>query len=276
MKNFTEKMKPLIMKPIIFHDISIEILDVLRANHSNDWVTSSHHHPWFEFNYVNSGSLYTTIEDTEFLVESGMSYLISPGFTHSHRHNQFAGDDGVCIRWQFQKACDTNIYFKEVTGAFNMPHKHPFVSNIEKVTLNDNYLCNQTAFLTWIINLYADLAENTYLPENAGENNISYQVILYLSEYYNKKISVREISNALNISYRNLSRIFKKETGITIIEKLNEIRVNHAKKLLIGSNAPIYQIAENVGFENEYYFSNTFKQYAYSSPLQFRKLMRDT
>ena len=112
MKNCIEKMKPLIMKPIIFHDISIELLDVLQANHPVDWEVNPHHHPWFEFNYVLDGSLFTTIDNTEFLVESGMSYLIPPGFTHSHRHHKFTGDNGICLRWQFHKACDTNMYFK--------------------------------------------------------------------------------------------------------------------------------------------------------------------
>lgn len=92
-----------------------------------------------------------------------------------------------------------------------------------------------------------------------------------MSEYYANEIHVMELANLVNVSYRSLARSFKQATGMTIIKKLNDIRIHEAQKLLRNTEKPIRQIAVEVGFENEYYFSRIFSHRTCITPSEFRK-----
>ena len=128
----------------------------------------------------------------------------------------------------------------------------------------------QSALISWIFSMY-DLWHEEEFVYKKNPSNLCAQVMLYLNEYYTNKIYVQDIAKALNVSYRNLARSFKKEFNVGIIEKLNEIRINKAKKLLISTDYTMSEIAELVGFENEFYFSTAFKKYAYVTPSAFRR-----
>ena len=70
---------------------------------------------------------------------------------------------------------------------------------------------------------------------------------------------------------RIFARIFKKETGKTLSDELNEIRIQHAKKLLASTALSINEISKMIGYENECYFSAVFKRYTDTTPSEFRK-----
>jgi len=89
-----------------------------------------------------------------------------------------------------------------------------------------------------------------------------------------RDIKVQELADALHMSYRNLSRRFKQQTGLSLIEKLSDIRIARAKKLLLDTDLTLREIAAATGFDNEFYFSNQFHRYALTSPGQFRKSVK--
>lgn len=94
---------------------------------------------------------------------------------------------------------------------------------------------------------------------------------MYLNEYYQTKISEQELAEALNVSYRSMARKFKAETGLTVSEKLAEIRLNHAKRSLLSTRLPLYDIAVSCGYDNEFYFSKKFKQKEKLTPSEYRR-----
>ena len=100
------------------------------------------------------------------------------------------------------------------------------------------------------------------------------QALLYLSQYYAQSIRVDEVAHSLNVSYRHLARIFKSVTGQTVIQKLNAIRLEEARRLLAETNMPVGEIGKQVGFTNEYYFSAIFKQVIATTPTQYRAMMK--
>ena len=78
----------------------------------------------------------------------------------------------------------------------------------------------------------------------------------------------------MNTSYRTLSRKFTAETGMSISDKLTEIRLEKAKELLISTKLSMYDIASLSGYENEFYFSRIFKQKEKISPKAYRSLYK--
>ncbi len=264
LKEFIDKLSVILMRDFEFNGIEISVNYAARAKHSKSWVISSHYHPWYEFNYVSKGSLYTTLNGNEFLITAGSSYIIPPGITHSHRHNG-TGDDGICIRF-----CLNTPQENAISETLSKPHAMPFKSNIEKLNLSGGIYSTQAEFAAWIMRIYELFCADT-APSVQIKYTFANQVILYLEEYYKEKINFSDIANAMNTSYRTLSRKFSAETGMSISDKLTAIRLDKAKQLLVSTNLSMYDIAAQTGYENEFYFSRIFKQKEKISPKAYRK-----
>ena len=96
------------------------------------------------------------------------------------------------------------------------------------------------------------------------------QLILnFLYGAYGQKITGKRISNLCSMSFDYLNRMFKKQTGITIFEYLNRIRINKAKELLLTGTMKSSEIAAAVGYCDEYHFSKAFKKAAGVSPRKY-------
>lgn len=101
-------------------------------------------------------------------------------------------------------------------------------------------------------------------------NILIYECEKYIDENYERGITVSEISRYIGVSMSYLSRIFKDETGNTIINYINEKKIQKAKEYLGGTDMKIYEIAEKLGFENTTYFSYFFKKYTGISPKEYK------
>ena len=84
-------------------------------------------------------------------------------------------------------------------------------------------------------------------------------------------ISSQEISEKLGLNYAYLSRTFSKATGMTISQYKNHIKVQKAIDLFKIENMNITEVAQRVGFENQFYFSRVFKNITGNSPTQYIK-----
>lgn len=96
------------------------------------------------------------------------------------------------------------------------------------------------------------------------------RLLEYMKENFAMDISLRKAADFINISESYLSFIFKKETGTGFTDYLNMLRVEKAAYLLINSNMPIYEIAQQVGYENINYFGRIFKKIKGVSPQKYR------
>lgn len=88
---------------------------------------------------------------------------------------------------------------------------------------------------------------------------------------YFEKLSLSELAENFSLSVSTLKRYFKKYTGQSPIEYINNTRINMAKFMLIDSNLQISEVSYNVGFEDALYFSKFFKKKTGLSPKEFRK-----
>lgn len=96
------------------------------------------------------------------------------------------------------------------------------------------------------------------------------RLLEYMKENFAMDISLRKAADFINISESYLSFIFKKETGTGFTDYLNMLRVEKAAYLVVNSNLPIYEIAQQVGYENINYFGRIFKKIKGVSPQKYR------
>ncbi len=93
----------------------------------------------------------------------------------------------------------------------------------------------------------------------------------FLSTNFDQDLKIKDIAEEVGISPAYLQRLFKEQTGKSLVDKINELRIEKAKILLETSSLPITDIAVSVGFNNRQHFSYTFLNLVGSSPAQFRK-----
>lgn len=97
------------------------------------------------------------------------------------------------------------------------------------------------------------------------------KIIELLEKRASVKLSVGEIAERMNMSRDMLSKTFRKDIGIPLKTYLTKHIVQKATEYLIYSGKRISEIAEELDFSNEYYFSKYFKKHKGLSPLRFRQ-----
>lgn len=85
-----------------------------------------------------------------------------------------------------------------------------------------------------------------------------------------KNISVKELAGELNVSPHYFSGLFKRWLGVSFTQFRNLAKVNYSLTLLLSTSLPISQVAGQLGFNDQAYFTNVFKQYTNVTPNQFR------
>ena len=102
------------------------------------------------------------------------------------------------------------------------------------------------------------------------KNKLVLDTMEIIAQNYITDLSLDFLASQLNITKNYLCHIFKKETGISIIQYITQLRINHAKHLLLHTSLKISEIAESVGYQDSSYFAMQFKNLCGVTPLQFR------
>ena len=270
-----------IYMPIVCNDLRIQILDLRQMKHRNDWVSKPHRHPWYEFNFVTDGSVFTCIDGTEFLADAGCFFLVPPQVTHSHRHNNFQGDGGFCLRFLLEKlpAVDpgalslADSLMQILSRCTPKPRYFPadkLLAQIEECA----ELQFPGLFTGWLMEICGSIApegcQERVDGHTAQKAGLVRQIELYLESFFTDPFLPEEFARSLNYSYRHLSRVYKEATGQTITERLTDIRVQRAKELLADPAVSIQEISRMAGFGSYAAFFKAFEGVEGCTPSQFR------
>ena len=93
----------------------------------------------------------------------------------------------------------------------------------------------------------------------------------YIDHNYNNKITLQDVADELYVSPNYISEQFKKHTGYKFSEYILEVRMEKAAECLKDIRYSVSEVAENVGFSDSRYFSNTFRKKYNMTPTDYRK-----
>lgn len=126
----------------------------------------------------------------------------------------------------------------------------------------------------WFENLVYYLMENEI--RSSSENKslpIIEKTCRYIRSHYSDgSLSQNGIAEAMAVTPSYLSGIFKKRMKISIVQYITMVRMEKARELLLTSEEDVCQVAGDVGYNDEYYFSRCFKKQYGMSPAQLRKV----
>lgn len=107
----------------------------------------------------------------------------------------------------------------------------------------------------------------TVSPEITGIEAMAKE---YIDANYATDITVRSMATDMGINPDYLGKIFKKEYGLSINEYLNKVRINQAILLFTTTKLNVGEVSERVGFNDQTYFSTTFKKLTGHTPSEYR------
>jgi len=100
------------------------------------------------------------------------------------------------------------------------------------------------------------------------------KVLRMLEEYYKNGITLKEVANKLSLSPDYISAQFTSDLGVNFSTYIKNYRLEKAKKLLIGTELRVFEIAHRCGYSDAKYFSRIFKETEGIHPLDYRKKYR--
>ena len=163
-------------------------------------------------------------------------------------------------------------------------HFEPIIKN-PKITekflkLKNTYFDSDTPYRkaklnSLLLELLLELAEHHNIENlRLVENNKAYEkvklAIVYIRDNYHKKITLDEIAKSVLCDKYTLCKDFKKYTGQTVFQSLNNHRCIKAIDYLSGGNT-VAETATLCGFDNFSFFTKTFKKYIGKLPSEYKK-----
>ena len=96
----------------------------------------------------------------------------------------------------------------------------------------------------------------------------------WLGEHFRESGAIRQAVELANIPERTLKRRFKAATGSTLIDYVQNVRVEEAKRLLESGQQPVDDISVAVGYEDPSFFRRLFKRRTGLTPSQYRRMFQ--
>lgn len=93
----------------------------------------------------------------------------------------------------------------------------------------------------------------------------------YMEQNYSQELTIEQLAGIVEVSPKYFVDLFKKTYGISALDHLTEIRMANAKRLMLRSERKLKDIAHEVGYDDEFYFSRKFKKVNGLSPSQFMR-----
>lgn len=128
--------------------------------------------------------------------------------------------------------------------------------------------------LSYILLETLDQFTNLVFSHSSGNNlSVVKKSIAFINERYNQNITLDMVAKHVGLNPAYFSSLFKKEMGINFSNYLMNLKIDNAKLLLKNSNLPLIDVAVELGFDNQSYFSNVFKRITGMTPKQYRQTL---
>lgn len=278
---------------------TVEVVSLVSAfcyDVPTDFTYPGERHDGWEFVYVESGKICETAGDSKYIVKSGEMVCHKPFEFHSLEPYQ--GSPTIIVIC-FKSDSPLMKYFNNMIMSVNKRQKQ-YLNDIIKASQNllipkdpldivrdgsmqrnesskselEQEIKNSIELL--ILSLTA--SESTEKEKRAESfdlyshrQTLTEDIIGYINDNISSQVTLSDISDRFSYSKSSIKRIFKAETGKSVINYMLDLRLKKAKELLADRNLSVCEITSKLGFSNIYYFSKFFKDRTGQSPSKYRK-----
>jgi two-component system response regulator YesN len=135
-------------------------------------------------------------------------------------------------------------------------------------------VANPEDLCAWMGKALEEFIEMVYTSQDARKMTQITPAVNYLDANYDKQVMLADVAKAAHLSISRLAHLFKQQMGITVIDYLTNVRIERAKAMLLGTDQNCTEICFEVGYNNQSYFTRTFKAVVGMTPTKFRSRNR--
>ncbi|MBS1496000.1 MAG: AraC family transcriptional regulator, partial [Bacteroidetes bacterium] len=248
-----------------------------------------HYHPEYELTYIVSGKGKRLVGNHYESFSEGDLVLIGSNLPHTwiSEKNKTQSCKAIVIQFskefiepfvQYEELKDIkNLISKSYKGiCFTLSKKNNTASLIKEMVRQSG--ADRLLLLLQILKTLTEekitlLNKTAFksIKRNINEQRIN-KVFQYVQNNFRHKIYLNKAAAIIHLSESAFCKYFKRISGITFSDHVNEIRIAHACQLLLESDIPISQIAYHSGYESLTYFNRIFLKKKKLSPKNFREL----
>jgi len=269
-------------------------------------LVKHHWHDEVEILYFSGGDFRLEINMEQFFIRSEALYFINPGELHSifTENAKSSGEDAIvfspdilnldsydaaqtqliqpiqngmllfprCLTPDHEAFAPVRDAFLEAMRSFQTPPDGTPAQRNGAVT---DDLTSQLFIKSSLLRILAVLSgSHLFLPTEKNHDKRVEEiktVLTYIKENYKEKIYIQDLARQVNMNAQYFCRFFKKSIGRSPMEYINEYRLKQSLRLLKETDLPVTEVCLECGYNNLGNFLRSFKKYAGTTPLQYRK-----
>ncbi len=234
----------------------------------------SHVHDSVEIVCPITGKLTLTIGGEQYPVHPGDIAVIFPSVPHSY--DEVSEDlDGLTLIFLPDAISEYGHTFRTMLPVHPLLSRWDKAQELNVIIRNLIKLSHQPASSLQSAYLHLFLAYLfTCLPlqpiSRHSQDNLSYQVLHYISEHFTEPLSLESTAHALGISRIHLSHIFSQQLHINFRQYINTLRIDKATYLLRNPELSITQVSSLCGYNNPRTFHRAFQSQLHMPPNHYR------
>lgn len=226
--------------------------------------------------YVVSGEGTVTLDGKQYRAKEGDIYMLPPGRDHYY----YSDSANPWVKVWFN-ACGALIdglfkaYDPKYMAVFPAAGGREFIDRILEIGRDDNNNAKEKHEKAAIV--FHELMQFLHGKYYTREKNYSRETVLmkeYMDNHVAENITLKELGDMVYLSESQIIRIFKKDLGTTPYEYILSLKMEQAKLMLRSTGLMVKEIAFQLGFCDEHYFTYLFKQRTGKTPTAYRKESR--
>lgn len=229
--------------------------------------------------------LYSLTSVVQFSHQQDLQYLTAYDLVISSCHSPLRFNTVGAAKWNFFyviiNGSHAKYYYNLIRTKYNIIRVNPLSRvtdifiNIANIEFKGSTLSNMRLsvlihdLLCELYEISCDVIEckNLIPVQDTDVNN----AINYIKNHYKDVITIDSLCNQVCLSKYYFCKIFKKHTGVSIHQYINEYRINKSKELLSYSKLSINGVAAAVGFTSTLTYIRTFEKFVRMTPSEYRK-----
>lgn len=259
-----------------------------------NFMIESHVHDWYEFTYLVEGKQEITVADRTFILSSGDFLMIESGSVHQlvakencqkatlliqrsyletiipHEilNTIYCNSTSVTSVDEYNSYMELKKAYNELTALFTLD----CAKNEQDVVIHLKYQAAFFNFFHYLVKNFSDRESTANGKKIPVSEELITQIISYLHKNYDSDLKLIDVANVFNTSPQYISKIFKNKRGVTYLEVLNEVRMNHAVFEVVNTDKSITEICFDSGFGNMKSFIAVFKSKYGMTPSKYREV----
>ncbi|MDR3145260.1 MAG: AraC family transcriptional regulator [Treponema sp.] len=272
---------------------TIEVYWFRIMSKEGDWFIKRHTHSTYEFHFCAQGNCIVDTDSGSFPIREGMFYLSAPGCYHAQRPAR----EGEFIEYSLNCALSKTSFISQAAGreverifqifmgspCFPVRDRFGIIPLFNQALEEaDRRLLGYEWTLHGIVPRILVAAARAIEEEQRIAGNArspsepSFRMTRieeFVQSNIEKNIGPADIARFLNLSDKQIARIIMAHKGYPTKKYITRTKLRRAKELLVTGDQPIKEIARQLGFSSEYYFSSVFKLHEGMPPGVFRTSM---